>query len=81
MLAAQPIGTTEAWVPVFYVAFGIAAFLLVAWGVHVESELQKGRQRFHDGNEDLNHHEARLYFLEQHTGLPTPPKREKKHND
>ena len=75
---AQPMGTAEAWMPVLYVSFGVSGFLLVAWGVHVERELQKARERFHDGNQDADHHEARLYFIEQKLNLPTPEKRHRK---
>ena len=68
---AQPMGSSEAWAPVLFISFGVSGVLLLGWAAHVHSELNKGRERYHDMSNYQNGLNARLYFIEQHLGLPT----------
>ena len=51
--------------PVLFVSFGVSGVLLLGWAAHIHSELNKGRERYHEIGNTLNGFEKRIYFLEK----------------
>ena len=48
-----------------FVSFGVSGVLLLGWAAHIHSELNKGRERYHENGNTLNGFEKRIYFLEK----------------